>query len=77
MDKLGALVFTFFILTLTLPAQEDRLPYYFQLNGNLQLSIPLEAFGEVTSPTTLLLPQLGVTFQFSSRDFKEEAPEDY
>jgi hypothetical protein len=30
---------------------------------------PIDAFGEAASPTIMLLPQLGITIQFSNRDY--------
>ncbi|MCB0555848.1 MAG: hypothetical protein KDD02_20035 [Phaeodactylibacter sp.] len=42
-------IYTFlFIITAFggLQAQDEKLPYYFQLNGNFQAGIPIEAFGD-------------------------------
>jgi hypothetical protein len=33
---------------------------------------PVEAFERATSPTHMLIPQLGITFQLSGRQFEEE-----
>jgi hypothetical protein len=40
-------------------------------DGSGPFTAPIDAFEETASPTFLLLPQIGITFQFSSRDFSK------